>query len=223
MGYINLKKLTVSGKGKNDSIIEFGNKLTIIAGPSETGKSTIYRCLDYIFGAKNESKKQPLDYTDGYTEIKLELETDKGNITLKRSLNTNVTNVTSSIEGIESGEYLTQANKSNSNITNDLFLKILGLKYDLKLPANKDGKPVSFTWRTLKKAFFVEEDRADDTGSILLPSPTEETLFIAGLIYFLTNDELENYKQDENPEMKKAKRKAVIDYITKYKKQLESK
>ena len=49
MGYMKLKKLTVSGENKSDSIIEFGSKLTIIAGPSETGKSTIYRCLDYIF------------------------------------------------------------------------------------------------------------------------------------------------------------------------------
>ena len=223
MGYIKLKKLTVSGESKNDSIIEFGSKLTIIAGPSETGKSTIYRCLDYIFGAKNESKKQPLDITDGYTEIKLELETNNGGLVLNRSLNSNVTNVTSSIKGIESGEYLSQANKTNPKTTNDLFLKLLGLKCNLKLPSNKDGKPASFSWRTLKKAFYVEENRADDTGSILVPSPTEETLFIAGLVYFLTNDELENYIQGEDPTIKDAKLKAIVDYITNYKKQLESK
>lgn len=40
MGYIKITKLEVSGE-KGTSSIEFGEHLTIIAGPSDTGKSYI--------------------------------------------------------------------------------------------------------------------------------------------------------------------------------------
>lgn len=223
MGYIKLKKLIVSGPEVADSIIEFGNKLTIIAGPSNTGKTYIYRCLDYVFGAKNEKDKQPLDIQDGYDTIKLVIETDKGNLTLSRVLNSNETIVCSENLLIESGTYVIKESKKNNKTINKLFLSLLGLKLDLKLPSNKDGKPESFTWRTIKKAFFVDEDRADKTESILLPREGQ-TLYISSLIYFLTDDELDNYKIDDDaPEIKAKKRKAIVDYIISHKSSLETK
>ena len=54
MGYIKITKLEVSGE-KGTSSIEFGEHLTIIAGPSDTGKSYIFKCIDYLFGADSTS------------------------------------------------------------------------------------------------------------------------------------------------------------------------
>lgn len=45
-----LKKLTVSGGGHEDSILNFSNGLNLIIGPSNTGKSLIMDCIDYVFG-----------------------------------------------------------------------------------------------------------------------------------------------------------------------------
>ena len=53
--YIN--KLIVKGAGKKDAVAVFARGLTIISGPSNTGKTTILRCIDYIFGSKDLTDK----------------------------------------------------------------------------------------------------------------------------------------------------------------------
>ena len=104
MGYIKLKELIVSGENVTTSTIEFGSKVTIIAGPSDTGKSCIFRGIDYVLGASNKAENIPLDPVDGYDTITLVLETHKGIIKLTRINKDTVTNVETDIEGIESGE-----------------------------------------------------------------------------------------------------------------------
>lgn len=201
----------------------FGKKLTIITGPSDTGKSCIYKCIDYILGAKNDDDHAPFDESDGYDTIQLIMSTSFGDISLTRKQGTNITKVFCENQEIESGEYVLNECKSNTKTINKLMLKLLGLKEDLQIPKNVDGEPVAFTWRTLKKTFLIDEDRADKPKSILLQQ-NGETAYLASLIYFLTGDTLESYlRRDESEEIKKAKRNAVIAYISSHKDEMTKK
>lgn len=220
MAYIKLKQLIVTGENVTPSSIEFGDKLTIIAGPSDTGKSCIFRCIDYALGASNKEENIPLDPIDGYNTIKLVLETHKGIINLTRISGKPTTVVETDIEGIESGEYVLKPQKKNSKTINELLLKIIDAPTDLTLPSNEEGKPSAFTWRTIKQAFIFDEERADKAKSILLPVQNQP-LFIASLIFFMTNNTLAEYKDDkEGQTIKKAKRNAIIGYIKDHKQDL---
>lgn len=53
MYYIEELKLYL--KNGKTSIIKFGKGLNIIYGESNTGKSMIYNCLDYMMGAQVQS------------------------------------------------------------------------------------------------------------------------------------------------------------------------
>lgn len=46
-----IEKLTVTGSGKTDSTIDLSNGVNIIYGPSNTGKTYIVKCIDYMFGS----------------------------------------------------------------------------------------------------------------------------------------------------------------------------
>ena len=46
-----IEKIIVTGSGKTDSIIELSNGVNIIYGPSNTGKTYIVKCIDYMFGS----------------------------------------------------------------------------------------------------------------------------------------------------------------------------
>ena len=48
-----IEKLIVSGPGKPESVVEFKNGVNIICGPSNTGKTYIIKCLDYMFGSED--------------------------------------------------------------------------------------------------------------------------------------------------------------------------
>lgn len=220
MAYIKLLKLTATGPSDKISTIEFGKKATIIAGPSDTGKTCIFKCIDFVLGAKNDEDHAPFDEEDEYTTVNLLIDTSYGQMSLTREQGSNKTQVSCDNQSIENGEYLLNANKNNPKTINSLMLKILGLREDLSIPKNKEGEPETFTWRTLKRAFFVDESRTDQSKSILLPA-TGDTAYLAGLIYFLTDNDLSNYLlRDETKEIKEAKKNAIIGYISSHKQEM---
>jgi len=223
MAYLRLIKLTATGPDEKISIIEFGKKTTIIAGPSDSGKTSIFKCIDYVLGARNDDDHAPFDEEDGYTTINLIIETPYGQISLTREQGSNITIVSCEDPFIERGEYLLKPNKNNPKTINSLMLKILGLREDLSIPKNEEGETEAFTWRTLKRAFLVDENRADQVKSILLPA-SGDTAYLAGLIYFLKNDDLANYiLKDETREIKEAKKNAIIAYISSHKQEMLNK
>lgn len=223
MSFIKLLRLDVSGPNDNFTELEFGDKATIIAGPSDSGKTCIFKCIDYVLGAKNDEEHSPFDKDDGYDTIRLLIDTKYGCISLQRKVGSNLTYVSSNNSEIETGDYALDESKKNPKTINKLMLKILGLRDDLSVPKNKEGKPESFTWRSLKRAFFVDESRADQKKSILLPT-TNDTPYLAGLIYFLTDNDLQDYLlKDEPKEIREAKKKAIIAYISNHKLELLTK
>ena len=61
-----IEKITVSGPNRQDSIVEFTPGLTIISGPSNTGKTCIVKCINFIFG----DDREPFSNDTGYNSIK---------------------------------------------------------------------------------------------------------------------------------------------------------
>ena len=214
MNHIKLIELTVSGPNVETSYIKFAKKLTIISGPSNVGKSCIYKCLDYALGAQNKNTELPLDPNDGYDTIKLKLENEHGTATLTRKLGTNEIHVDSNIIGLESRNYVFKESKKNTHNFNELFLTLLGAPTNIKLPRNDKGDEAGFTWRTLLQGFFIEEEEADTKKPILLPSQFGQPLYLASIIYMITEDELDIYKKDEKSiSIKKARKNALVEYI----------
>lgn len=50
-----ISKIEISSNEEIASIVEFRSGLNIITGPSNTGKSLIYKCIDFCLGAKKKS------------------------------------------------------------------------------------------------------------------------------------------------------------------------
>lgn len=86
MNRIQLRHLTIVGKNRPPATVTFGEKLTVIHGSSESGKTYIYEAIQFVLGFAKELKQVPEDA--GYQEIMLGLETQaEGAITLTRNLN----------------------------------------------------------------------------------------------------------------------------------------
>lgn len=227
MGRLKLLKLIVKGNSVCDSSIEFGSKLTIIAGPSDTGKTYIYRCISYIFGAASDKKHIPFDEDiEKYNTIVLETQTANGFITFTRKVRDGSTIVQSTDPEIEDGEYPLVASKKNPITISDVFLKIIGIPNDIVLPALVDGTTKKPTWRAYKDIFMIHEDKADKAESVFMPKGNTDGLglFLACILYLRTGDDMLEYKNDaEGNKIKKAKRVAVQEYIQKLLKRNEDK
>ena len=65
-----ISSITVAGHPtRRDSSVGFESGLNVIYGPSNSGKSWVLQCIDYVFGLKAD--EFVLDENSGYTEVRM--------------------------------------------------------------------------------------------------------------------------------------------------------
>ncbi|WP_343699034.1 hypothetical protein [Caulobacter sp.] len=80
-----LRRVVVRGLGQPDAGLTFHAGANILAGLSDTGKSYLVHCLDYIFGAAKMTKQFP--EAQAYSQLYVQFANDEGEaLTLYRAL-----------------------------------------------------------------------------------------------------------------------------------------
>lgn len=208
-----IEKIIVTGSGKTDSIIELSNGVNIIYGPSNTGKTYIVKCIDYMFG----SEREPIDISTGYEYLKIIVRTQCGTITMSRKIGENKIEVSSNDNNISSGKYATKASRTNYDKTiNSVWLSLIGID-DLHLViSNENYKKQILSWRTFSHMFMLTETKIiSEYSAILSGRDTSNTAVIASLIFLLSGQDFAETETKETKEMKEAKKNAVKAYINK--------
>ena len=208
-----IEKIIVTGSGKTDSIIELSNGVNIIYGPSNTGKTYIVRCIDYMFG----SEREPIDISTGYQYIKIIVRTQCGTITMSRKIGENKIEVSSNDNNVPSGKYATKASRTNYDKTiNSVWLSLIGIN-DLHLViSNENYKKQILSWRTFSHMFMLTETKIiSEYSAILSGRDTSNTAVIASLIFLLSGQDFAETETKDTKEIKEAKKSAVKAYINK--------
>lgn len=208
-----MKKIIVTGSGKTDSIIELSNGVNIIYGPSNTGKTYIVKCIDYMFG----SEREPIDISTGYQYIKIIVRTQCGTITMSRKIGENKIEVSSNDNNVPSGKYATKASRTNYDKTiNSVWLSLIGIN-DLHLViSNENYKKQILSWRTFSHMFMLTETKIiSEYSAILSGRDTSNTAVIASLIFLLSGQDFAETETKDTKEIKEAKKNAVKAYINK--------
>lgn len=206
-----IEKIIVTGSGKTDSIIELSNGVNIIYGPSNTGKTYIVKCIDYMFG----SEREPIDISTGYQYIKIIVRTQCGTITMSRKIGENKIEVSSNDNNVPSGKYATKASRTNYDKTiNSVWLSLIGIN-DLHLViSNENYKKQILSWRTFSHMFMLTETKIiSEYSAILSGRDTSNTAVIASLIFLLSGQDFAETETKDTKEIKEAKKNAVKAYI----------
>ena len=95
-----IKALLVNIPGRESASIKFTPGLNLITGPSNTGKSWIPDCINYVLGAEETRIEVP-----DKTEIVLVIGNATGEVTLRRFIGDNIINLSTSRYDINSGDY----------------------------------------------------------------------------------------------------------------------
>ena len=83
---ITLRKLVVTGPNMTPAEVSFSRPLSVIWGGSDTGKSHIFECINFILGG--ETPPEQIPESKNYDTIRMELELSNGNyVVLERSIN----------------------------------------------------------------------------------------------------------------------------------------
>ena len=219
-----ISSITVAGHPtRRDSSVSFESGLNVIYGPSNSGKSWVLQCIDYVFGLKAD--EFVLDENSGYTEVRMGVRTAQGSLTLSRPIGEGANNieVSSTDPRIESGVYKRQSS-GRSPLLSSVWLKLIG--YDapenLKIIKNQNLETQALTWRTFWHALYADEDRISTKKPILIPlQATAQPAFKCALASLITGKDYAAYARDESVETRKLRNNAIIDYLEPLPKQLE--
>lgn len=184
-----IKELTIFRDNKT-SITQFMAGLNIIVGPSNTGKSLILDCINYMMGAKSTEHRFDPNLHIHCIQIKIDVEGKLLSIT--REINSSKFTVAGNVASITNGEYCL-SNKSKMPI-NNVWLSLLHIPNDIKILNTKSGKLQSLTFRSIYHLLLIDENRISQTTSILnAPHGLSRILpTLSALIYLMTGNSIKN-------------------------------
>lgn len=203
-----VKQIVVSGSegGVIQSKIEFTNGVNIIHGPSNTGKSYVVSCLNFMFGAKETPFSKA---STKYDTVSVTFESDDGNLlTCKRMIiegnsgetGSNVMNVTAStLTQFPTGDYYVNSERKDALPYNNLLLYLMGIQKVPKIISNKKRDPSNFTIRTIFQFFFLDEDHIFKKPSVFInPHFNKPTAIIMSLLYLLEGKDYNDLLPEES-------------------------
>lgn len=149
-----LTRLALIGTGVPDAEIEFSTGLNVISGPSDTGKTFIAQCIDYMFGAKERPKEIP--EARSYESIVLGLKSwqNENEFVLRRSLRGG--DLVLSVEDRE--ETLgAKHDKDTEGTVSGFLLNLSGLAHK-KVRVDKHGRTRALSFRDLARLILIDEE-----------------------------------------------------------------
>ncbi|MFC3158083.1 hypothetical protein ACFOEQ_05825 [Chryseobacterium arachidis] len=211
-GYI-FKELRLTGENKKDAFVQFKHGLNVISGPSNTGKTFIFDCLDFMLGSSDKLKAIP--EIKGYSNIFLEIEADDQSYTIETEIKNNNTYklYRSKINKLNTEPEILKR-KLDSNTKNNLNSFFLNLnKIDnKKIRKNAKGDTTSLSYRNVVKFALIDEERIITKESPIVSHYTRETEESNTLRFFLTgNDDSSIIKKISSQEIQR--RKGKIDLL----------
>ena len=194
--------------------LEFKKGLNIITGASNTGKSYVINCIDYLFGAENPPKD--INESKNYSYLLLELEYNSTPFTIKRYLRGDNTQVIylyeCAIKNIEKNEHKELG--INAKTKESISSYILDLmKYSDKkiLSKVRTNKTKLLSLREIVDFVIINETNIISEESPIY-SDNYEAIYKKSLFNFLlTNKDNSDLQEIEDPKITKAKLFAKIE------------
>lgn len=213
-----IKRIIVTGDGVGDSVLELKDGVNIAFGPSNTGKSYILSCINFIF----EGTIPFTIASTGYDTVKLRFETIDGKYyaELTRSIKPgtdedkgdNKVALWTNLDWSE-GESLSISNNELSRF----LLRMFGIAEEHKIISNQDFKLITMGIRSLVHFFYLDEDHIIQKETTLdLPRQSMVNARMAALIFLLSGDDLNSLVPSETKEerdQRLARSAGVLAYL----------
>ncbi len=213
-----ITQISASGDDVRYSVVKFGKSVNIIHGPSNTGKSYIIGCLNFMFGGDE------IPFTKaatGYDTVSMRMENDDGeSVECTRKIvdgkngetGAGKVSVISTLEDYPTEEYGI-ANREYS----DFLLALFGIKEKHEIIATQEFKPNHLTVRTFFNFFFLDEEHIFKKDTVFYSSSYKKvTASIMSLLFLLEGKDYNEIIPAESAEVRERRaiqKAGVIIYL----------
>lgn len=156
-----IERLTVSGPGLPDAVLNFGDGLNILSGSSNSGKSYAFQCLDYALGAGKTPK--PIAEAKGYQTVTLRVfvRAEQNRYDIERSLagGDAILRLVDSSGKLGEPKILAEKHSPTNPLTISGQLLAWTQLSDKTLRTNKEGARRTLSFRDVAHLSLVDEIR----------------------------------------------------------------
>jgi len=207
-----IKKLILVGDDVEPAHVTFGKGLNVIFGPSDTGKTFIFQCIQFLLGKSDIPKRIPESkkYSTGYLQISTY---QYQSYTLERALNGGDAKVYD-VE-YETINQKSEFDKKNNTQLSSFLLAICNMA-NRKARKNKNGETKNITFRMLQHFFLLGETELQmEMSPIRKEQYTDKTYLDNIFKYLITeiDDGDTVIKVDKSTIDKKSSRLELLDEL----------
>ncbi len=214
MSRLILKKLVYTSPDNSErkpAVIDFLPGLNVISGPSDTGKTLIFECLNFVLGSGSKPKQPP--EARGYTNLFLTVSAGGSVFTLERSiLSDDIRIYKAAFDDITENtaqEIVSSHAIAPQNISKYL-LDILGMN-NKKLKKNESNETVSLTFNILRGLLLVDEIKIQESESPVFAGEVINKTYEKALFRFmLTGIDYSHIIKQQKPAIRRADANARI-------------
>jgi gas vesicle protein len=216
-----IKELRVTGAGKKNAAVIFDLGLNVISGASDTGKSYIFSCIEFMLG-KEESPK-PIPEAIGYTDVYLEIRNivDDSSLTLHRKFQDTMVQMKRCpvddymSSKVDMSSFPIRHNPKSENNLSRFLLKECNLD-GKQLKTSKENKKASLTFTDIRKMTCIHEERiiTEESPFYYDSQYTLQTKNQSFLKYILTGHDDSLLKTEEKVEITETKLRSKIEVLS---------
>lgn len=206
-----IRQLTLVGRGVPNAEVQFREGLNVVSGPSDTGKTFIVQCIDYMLGGKDVPVSIPEAAQYETVRLSLNVSVDDDEVVLERS--------------IRGGDFkLVSAGKADQHLSakhsaaakdsvSQYLLGLAGLA-EKKVRTNKQGKTRDVSFRDLARLVLVDEETViSKTSPILTGQYTTGTAESAVFRLLLTGVDDSSLISSEDPKVAKGRQAGKVEML----------
>jgi hypothetical protein len=210
--------LKVTGENKKDAEISFKDGFNLISGFSDTGKSYVFGCLNYMLGKSDSPKSIPEGI--GYNNFYLSIKTYDGkSYTFYRKLKAKVILIKECVinefddSNIKYEEYQIKP-QADKNISTFL-LKLNGIEDKYLKKSNSSKVRLLYTY--IRKLVLISETRIVVEESPFYPTSQfqDSVLYQNLLIYLISGKDAQNFTPIEKDDIRKSRLNGQKEIIEK--------
>lgn len=206
-----IRRLTLVGRGVPNAEVQFYEGLNVVSGPSDTGKTFIVQCIDYMLGGKDLPESIPEAAKYETVRLTLNVSVDDYEVVLERSIRGGDFKLLST----GNAERLLSAKHSagDKDSVSRYLLSLTGLA-EKKVRTNKQGKTREVSFRDLARLVLVDEETIiSKTSPILTGQYTTSTAESAVFRLLLTGVDDGSLISNEDSKIAKGRQAGKVEML----------
>ncbi len=206
-----IRRLTLVGRGVPNAEVQFHEGLNVVSGPSDTGKTFIVQCIDYMLGGNDLPESIPEAAQYETVRLTLNVSDKDDEVILERSIRGGIFRL---ISPGKADQNLSAKHSAGSKDSVSQYLLGLSGLSEKKVRTNKQGKTREVSFRDLARLVTVDEETIiSKTSPVLTGQYTTGTAESAVFRLLLTGIDDSSLIFSEDPKVAKGRQAGKVEML----------